>query len=96
MTLKLHPSTAPSGRTPRRAAIIVVLSIVGILVLSLWYLVQPLPLSKARLMQPSSTSQHKSTAASPADRFIGVKMCNRASRVDLHNPLARRPKSVQD
>jgi HlyD family secretion protein len=44
MTLKLHPSTAPSRRTPRRAAIIVVLSIVGILVLSLWYLVQPLPL----------------------------------------------------
>jgi HlyD family secretion protein len=44
MTLELRASTDPSRRTPRPAAIIVVLSIVGIRVLSLWYLVQPLPL----------------------------------------------------
>jgi HlyD family secretion protein len=44
MTLKLRASTDPSRRTPRAATIIVVLSIVDILVLSLWYLVQPLPL----------------------------------------------------
>ena len=44
MTLKQRASTDLSRRTPRAAAIIVVLSIVGILVLSLWYLVQPLPL----------------------------------------------------
>ncbi|GEP55304.1 hypothetical protein [Reyranella soli] len=44
MMLKLRASIAPSRRTPRAAGIIVVLSIVGILVLSLWYLAQPLPL----------------------------------------------------
>ena len=62
MTLKLRASTDPSRRTPRAAAIIVVLSIVGILVLSLWYLVQPLPLlvqgeADATLHRPRSTSR---------------------------------------
>ena len=44
MTPKLRASTDLSRRTPRAAAIIVAFSIVGILVLSLWYLVQSLPL----------------------------------------------------
>lgn len=59
MTLKLRASTDPSRRAPRAAAIIVVLSIVGILVLSLWYLVQPLPLlvqrdADATLIDPAA------------------------------------------
>jgi HlyD family secretion protein len=44
MTLELRASTDPLRRTPRAAAIIIVLSIVGIPVLSLWHLVHPLPL----------------------------------------------------
>ena len=44
MKLKIRAGAFPALRTPSAAAIIVALSIVGILALSLWYLVQPQPL----------------------------------------------------
>jgi HlyD family secretion protein len=44
MNLKIHDGTASSTRSPRAAVLIVAISIVGILALSLWYLVQPQPL----------------------------------------------------
>src|SRR5690349_2684894 len=44
MTLKFRATTDTPARTPLAAAIIVAVSILGILALSLWYLVQPQPL----------------------------------------------------
>jgi multidrug efflux pump subunit AcrA (membrane-fusion protein) len=86
MKLKMRANSDPAARAPRAPAIIVVLSVVGILLVSLWYLVQPQPL----LVQGEADASRIDVAAR-GDGRVATRPVHRGENVQSGQNLARDP-----
>jgi HlyD family secretion protein len=82
MTLKMRTNSDPAARAPRAAAVIVALSVVGILALSLWYLVQP----QALLVQGEADASRVDIAAR-VDGRVATRPAHRGENVQAGQVL---------
>jgi HlyD family secretion protein len=82
MKLKMRTNSDPAARAPRAAAVIVALSVVGILALSLWYLVQP----QALLVQGEADASRVDIAAR-VDGRVATRPVHRGENVQAAQVL---------